>query len=218
MTTAMRWFSARINVLVAAGLVVLLLTAAPAPAIQLDDRGDMRLGLRTYFATRMNTEAQGGSDDPLSWPNSGTGHIRQERFFLQLKFDHDKDSRYPLTGKHAKVVCSKCHWAPAGQLVKYRPVETACKNCHEDAHAGQLGTECEKCHNTKDFKAVSFEHQPPNTRFALDGKHAPLKCDACHKKVQVGGGKTAALYKPLPLNCEGCHSDFHQGAFKGFEP
>jgi hypothetical protein len=137
----------------------------------------------------------------------------------QLKFNHDTDSRYPLTGKHKAVVCSKCHWPPApGAPAKYRPLETACKNCHEDAHAGQLGTECEKCHTTTDFKAVNFNHQPPNARFGLDGKHAPLKCDACHKQVAIGGGKSTVLYKPLPITCEACHSDFHQGAFKGFEP
>ncbi|MFT3835665.1 MAG: hypothetical protein QM723_01540 [Myxococcaceae bacterium] len=135
-----------------------------------------------------------------------------------LKFDHDKDSRYPLTGKHAQVPCSQCHWAPPGQTAKYRPVETACKSCHEDVHAGQLGAECEKCHQTSDFRKVSFDHRPPNTRFALDGKHAPLACDACHKRVLLKGGVGAVLYKPLPLGCEGCHKDFHQGAFKGFEP
>jgi hypothetical protein len=149
----------------------------------------------------------------------GCASCHQVARWSSLKFNHDTDSRYPLTGAHAKVECQKCHYpAEKGLSVKYRPLETGCKSCHEDAHAGQLGNGCEKCHLTDAWKKVSFVHQPPNTRFGLDGKHSPLACDACHKKVEVAKGVLAARYKPLPLTCEGCHSDFHQGAFKGFEP
>src|SRR5438552_17694481 len=63
--------------------------AGPARALTLDDRGEMRLGLRAYTAARIGTEKMGGSDDPLSFPNSAAGHLRQHRYFLELKLDHD---------------------------------------------------------------------------------------------------------------------------------
>ncbi len=148
-----------------------------------------------------------------------------QQSFSALDFDHDKDSKYPLTGKHAKVECEKCH-APdkKGGPVKYRGLLTACSSCHADVHAGQLApsrgavTECDRCHETKGFKPAKFAHEPPFTKFLLEGKHATLACEACHKPVKVAGGVTAVRYKPLPQSCEGCHSDFHQGAFQGFEP
>src|SRR3989449_487965 len=63
--------------------------ARPARALTLDDRGEMRLGLRAYPAARIGTEKMGGDDDPLTFPNSAAGHLRQHRYFLELKLDHD---------------------------------------------------------------------------------------------------------------------------------
>jgi hypothetical protein len=60
-----------------------------APALVLDDRGEMRLGMRTYTAVRIGTEKMGGETDPLSFPNSAPGHVRQHRYFLEMKLDHD---------------------------------------------------------------------------------------------------------------------------------
>jgi hypothetical protein len=63
--------------------------AARAHALVLDDRGEMRLGMRAYTAVRIGTETMGGDSDPLTFPGSGAGHIRQHRYFLELKLDHD---------------------------------------------------------------------------------------------------------------------------------
>src|SRR6266403_2972841 len=71
------------------GGATLTLVVRPAHALTLDDRGEMRLGLRAYTAARIGTEKMGGSDDPLSYPNSAAGHLRQHRYFLELKLDHD---------------------------------------------------------------------------------------------------------------------------------
>src|SRR5262245_6489794 len=68
----------------------LLLATRSVLALQLDNRGEIRLGLRAYTAARIATEQMGGTEeDPLSFPVSPTGHLRQNRFFLQLKLDHD---------------------------------------------------------------------------------------------------------------------------------
>jgi len=101
--------------------------------------------------------------------------------FTKVKLNHDKDTRYPLTGKHASVACVKCHGAPSpDKPVLYRPLPMTCPACHEDVHAGQFAAnvsapaECEKGHTTKDFKETKFLHQPPFTAYLLEGKHAQV--------------------------------------------
>jgi hypothetical protein len=141
-----------------------------------------------------------------------------------LTFDHQK-SKFPLVGAHLKVKCEKCHFAPApGQAIKYAPLEQSCQGCHADVHAGQFSRsnpprQCDACHGNERWKQpLLFQHQPPFTTFVLDGRHAKAKCEACHRAVPVGPKVNVTQYKPLPTTCEGCHSDFHKGAFKGFEP
>jgi len=87
MTTATR----RLAPLLVAGVVAGLVLAAPrrAAAISLDHRGEMKLGLRAYTDVRIGTQRMGDEDNPLTWPRSPAGHVRQSRYFLQLKFDHD---------------------------------------------------------------------------------------------------------------------------------
>jgi class III cytochrome C family protein len=147
--------------------------------------------------------------------------------FQRLKFDHQKESRFALTGKHATAACAACHRrlpGPGGAAVRYRPLELACAGCHEDVHLGQLApqaggpTDCSRCHATDGWKKTRFEHRPPLTDYALTGKHQKVACDRCHPAVQVAPGTLVRRYRGLPRACEGCHADFHQGAFRGFEP
>lgn len=159
----------------------------------------------------------------LSKVEGGCAGCHQVSSFAQVRFDHDTRSRFALTGAHQKVACAKCHFAPKpGDPVAFKPLPMTCTGCHADEHAAQFAvsgaTDCERCHTTQDFKAPKFAHGPPFTDFVLDGQHAQVKCEACHPKVPVARGVTAAKYKPLPRTCEGCHADFHQGSFAGFEP
>jgi hypothetical protein len=143
--------------------------------------------------------------------------------FKKARFDHAKDSRFPLTGKHAKAACASCHKPAEGGVVHYKPLPVTCVGCHVDVHAGQLalpgkGTDCARCHDGTSWKEnLRFDHQR-DSRFKLEGKHKPLACEKCHAPVTVGTGVTVRRYKPLPLACEGCHADFHRGAFKGYQP
>lgn len=82
----------------AAWLITMLLAPPRAGyAIPLDERGETNLALRAYTAVRVGTERVGGEDDPLNWPGSPPGHVRQHRYFLQLDFDHDL-RRFARTG------------------------------------------------------------------------------------------------------------------------
>ena len=149
----------------------------------------------------------------------GCRHCHTASSFVTLKFDHGRDSRFALTGKHASAACAACHGAPRGsKVIKYRPIDPACTSCHHDVHAGQLGADCARCHDTNAYSPTTFSHNNPAfTSFALDGKHAKVACSACHKAIDVSGEKVVR-YKPLPRQCEDCHADAHHGAFRGFEP
>src|SRR4029453_8646386 len=73
----------------ALGALAVLIGTRAALALSIDERGEMRLGMRAYPAVRLGTERIGGSDNPLNYPVSGAGHLRQNRYFLQLSWDHD---------------------------------------------------------------------------------------------------------------------------------
>jgi hypothetical protein len=47
-----------------------LLLRGTATAIPIDERGEMRFGLRAYTALRIGTERIGGEDNPLNYPGS----------------------------------------------------------------------------------------------------------------------------------------------------
>ena len=156
----------------------------------------------------------------------------QTTSFTALTFNHNADSRYPLTGKHAQARCAGCHPSErlrGGQtMVRYKPLETGCARCHADVHRGQFAWSakgagprraCEDCHQTGGFQQTLFSHNDPRfSAFALEGKHAQVACGRCHAPVVVAPGVTAVRYRPLPRDCENCHVDYHKGEFRGFEP
>ncbi|KAA3633149.1 MAG: cytochrome C [Calditrichaeota bacterium] len=50
-----------------------------------------------------------------------------------LKFDHTRDSSYPLKGAHQKVSCAGCHQPELNgteTIVRYKPLDTKCESCH----------------------------------------------------------------------------------------
>ena len=117
-------------------------------------------------------------------------------------FDHTATG-YPLKAKHQKVECEKCH--VAGKL--YRQAPATCIACHrkDDKHKGTLGTACADCHDEASWKEAKFDHA--KTKFALNGKHADTKCEACHLN---------GLYKDTAKTCIGCHKkDDDQKGHKG---
>lgn len=145
--------------------------------------------------------------------------------FVPTHFEHDVDSTYPLTGKHAQAPCAGCHVRPKGRAdapVQYVGTPTTCTSCHADEHRGQLTGgasqgQCEVCHTPDAFTPASFDHQDTKrTRFVLEGKHNEATCDKCHPQREVDG-RPVRLYRPLPLDCAGCHFDVHEGGMKRFE-
>src|SRR3954469_7604825 len=135
-------------------------------------------------------------------------------------FDH-RQTGYALEGKHAGVTCNRCHTAQhisaaMRPLIKIRDlnrsflgVATDCVGCHQDQHNGRLGTNCQQCHNTAEWKNVSqFDHA--KTRYPLTGMHAQVTCAKCH----APGPDNKPRFAGLPFGkCSDCHSDPHKGSF-----
>ena len=131
------------------------------------------------------------------------------------RFDHNT-AAFRLTGKHKDVPCAQCHptvedrrFPDDFEFVRFTGLAfRRCTDCHEDVHRGKFGTNCTKCHSTAGWKQVkpsAFDHSL--TRFPLEGKHADLKCEACHKPG-----------RPLRIErferCTDCHEDYHRGQFR----
>jgi hypothetical protein len=124
-------------------------------------------------------------------------------------FQHDR-SAFPLSGKHREVDCGKCHkpeaiLADQQPTPRYRPLgHQACTDCHQDHHQGRLGPRCADCHTTEGWRQVAdatFDHE--RTRYPLRGKHAQVKCQACHGEQRKQPGFDA---------CRNCHRDEHGAA------
>jgi len=128
-----------------------------------------------------------------------------EKSWKEILFDHNRNTKYPLLGKHTEVKCDKCHIDN-----KFKETPKTCSTCHKkddgQAHKGQFGTKCETCHIEKNWKEITFDHDKATT-YPLLGKHKPVKCAACHK---------GDLYKDkLPIKCNACHRKEDEKVHKG---
>ena len=64
-------------------------------------------------------------------------HVTRDWF--AEKFDHERDSRFALRGGHETTPCARCHLprqVEGRMVVNYRPVPTACKDCHSTPPVG----------------------------------------------------------------------------------
>lgn len=124
------------------------------------------------------------------------------RDWKKLGFNHDKDTKFPLRGRHKKIKCYPCHKSNYKKELK-----KDCVACHkpDDEHKGRYGKKCKTCHSEKGWSKTKFNHDR-DTDYPLRGKHKKTKCDDCHK------GKN--IYKEnLKANCYQCHrvDDVHKG-------
>jgi hypothetical protein len=127
----------------------------------------------------------------------------------RLAFDHQKDTRFALTGFHTELGCDKCHAKGV-----YRTNKLLCADCHADSHQGQLGRDCARCHATGvRFAAIAFDHDRVES-FPLVGEHEKAACKSCHPERRYDLDKTACAdchaddephAKRLGTECERCH-------------
>jgi hypothetical protein len=108
-------------------------------------------------------------------------------------FNHHKDTKYDLNGKHAAVKCVSCH--TVNPYVTKTSQE--CYSCHakDDKHKDSLGRNCASCHTEKSWKEIArFNHDKSD--FPLLGKHVKVECNKCHE---------GQMFKQTSKECYSCH-------------
>ncbi len=117
------------------------------------------------------------------------------------RFDHARDTKFPLTGAHASTDCLTCHVGG----IHAKQLSRDCVSCHrgDDEHRGRNGTQCGDCHDTTAWKTTRFDHD--RTKFPLHGLHEDVPCAACHTQD--------VHTQKLPTDCASCHrsDDPHAG-------
>ncbi len=138
-----------------------------------------------------------------------------EKGWKETRFDHDKDTKYPLKFKHKDTKCDKCHTSP-----NFRDkTPSDCYVCHkkddDKSHKGQEGKKCEDCHNEHSWKGgdVRFDHG--KSKFPLLGRHIKIECKKCHDTAEFKNAKSDcwSCHKKedkhelrLGKKCDGCHN------------
>ena len=119
-----------------------------------------------------------------------------EEKWNNILFDHDKQTKFKLEFQHAKISCGSCHTKNA---YKFK-LKKDCFSCHQadDKHNAQFNNKCEKCHQEKSWKKITFNHDK-DTKFPLLDAHKVVICKACH----IGN-----VYKDkLKTDCGSCHGN-----------
>jgi len=72
-------------------------------------------------------------------------------------FDHNSKTDFLLDGKHNDLACSACHKKP---VRKKASAPQICGQCHiaDDAHDGDFGKHCDRCHSTSEFSDIKRRH------------------------------------------------------------
>jgi len=142
----------------------------------------------------------------------------------QIRFDHARETDFPLFGKHQSLSCEQCH---SGSLEEQK-LEQTCVACHrsDDRHAGRNGQQCENGHNADGWDATSFDHGQ-DTDFPLQNRHAEIQCEACHRArpedeaLSVDCFSCHRLDDPheerLGQTCQNCHDDSNWYETRNFE-
>src|SRR5262249_54856163 len=117
--------------------------------------------------------------------------------FKTLVFDHNRDSRFSLTGFHQLVECDTCH-----PKRKFKLGDIQCIGCHkkDDAHSGALGDDCAKCHETSGG-APKFDHDL-HTNFRREGVHRRIECERCHFVMSNGLSNLPDKFAPTKVKDE----------------
>lgn len=79
----------------------------------------------------------------------------------RVAFDHGKQTKFPLSGAHAKVNCYGCH---RQKNVADASLPTTCYACHakQDVHRGAFGRDCADCHTTSSFRTAFIRRKKSN--------------------------------------------------------
>ncbi len=131
-----------------------------------------------------------------------------ERSWSDVTFDHNKDSDFPIKGKHKNLTCKACHFKSElnPKVIPFVKLPGQCSECHEDSHdkaRAERFKNCNTCHQATGWnklksnlkKNKKFDHE--KSVFPLGKLHKKVACEDCHpnKKYKL----------PNKSTCETCH-------------
>ncbi|MFM8448689.1 MAG: hypothetical protein ACKOAY_01165 [Haliscomenobacter sp.] len=91
------------------------------------------------------------------------------------KFDHSRQTQFPLEGQHQEVNCRDCH--PRLLFTEAKP---DCYSCHTDVHQQSVGTDCARCHTAVNWQVNQIAEIHQAVGFPLIGVHGVVACNQCH--------------------------------------
>lgn len=152
---------------------------------------------------------EGKIEDRFMGKNKDCAVCHNVKNWHEIKpFDHSQTG-FALEGKHAVISCAECHYAKNENGVKtqvFKGLSSACESCHQEPHRKQFAvnghTDCSRCHGADDWHNSRFNHD--SSRFKLDGHHAKVKCEECHKPAEDAKGRYIQ-YKFNDISCASCH-------------
>lgn len=143
------------------------------------------------------------------YPNQSCENCHVSDNWQANRFDHNQ-TNFKLLGEHAKQSCMACHGRgdishDIRQAI-FIDLSSTCNNCHSDIHHRQFEqagiTDCARCHGFDNWQPVHFDHD--QTAFKLEGKHANVACEKCHKSIEKDG-QLVVQYKLERFACVDCH-------------
>ncbi|MBL9077391.1 MAG: hypothetical protein JNL08_07810 [Planctomycetes bacterium] len=113
-----------------------------------------------------------------------------------FRFDHGVRTGHALFGAHAEARCLRCH-NDRGPVQTFRA--QGCAGCHPDVHYGELGKDCEQCHDETSWFVPNARTAHVHSRFPLTGAHMQVACHRCH------AGAWVTNFRPTDPDCVSCH-------------
>ena len=121
------------------------------------------------------------------------------------RFDHAKTG-FALLGEHRRAHCKDGHTQNFSA-----PLPRGCAGCHHDVHGGDLGGQCQGCHDENSWKSRFTADAHRRTNFPLFGRHALLPCEECHAQT-----RELRFSRPT-VECVGCHLEAYQRTSATFD-
>jgi hypothetical protein len=151
-------------------------------------------------------DVHGGQIAEKWYPNNDCAQCHKSSGWRDNQFDHSKTA-FALKGAHQKQDCRSCHVPDTDfKYGKFAGLPATCNQCHKEVHERQFeingATDCARCHSNDDWKVKKFNHN--KTAFKLEGKHANVSCEKCHKEI-TRSGQSFVQYKFESVACKTCH-------------
>ena len=118
----------------------------------------------------------------------GSFESSSSKYLYTFRTDAARRAGVPLVGAHAEARCLRCH-NDRGPVATFRA--QGCVGCHADVHYGELGSDCQKCHDgsatstAKTAQGDNWKNQPNVLACGSchDGKsaHGLDDCGTCHQ-------------------------------------